>query len=381
MSVPYYRRKRKRLKLPKLPHRHHHHHSHRSHHRKKPWQVMLIVAATLVVICGVAFAGYEALKISGKSGLEKNSETSAPDLTAAISEDNENTPATEEGIYYYNGKKYKYNSEIVTILCMGIDTQDVNMEEDKKSGQGGQADTIILAVLNPTESKMEFISISRDTMTDVETYDYTGNYIGDSVNHLGLGYAFGDGNKKSCEIMQRAVANLFYDLPIHGYCAIDMGALVNINNAVGGVPLVLSEDLNGPDYSYKAGETVTLDGEQALSYIRSRDTEKMDSNSARMERQKQYAYAFLNTAKGAVKDNLSIVTDLYSELTGQMVTNLGLNEVTYLASQAVNMGIHGEDMVALKGEPKKGAVYDEFYVDDKALLELILDVFYQEVKE
>ena len=46
------------------------------------------------------------------------------------------------------------------------------------------------------------------------------------------------------------------------------------------------------------------------------------------------------------------------------------------------MTFGGEDLIALKGTAVQGSVYDEYKVDDDALYELILDVFYieQEVK-
>ena len=77
---------------------------------------------------------------------------------------------------------------------MGIDQQSEEIQEiDNLSGESGQADSIFLVVLNPVNQQMNVIAISRDTMTEIATYDAKGNYIGDSVNHLGLAYAFGNG--------------------------------------------------------------------------------------------------------------------------------------------------------------------------------------------
>lgn len=377
MSQPYYRKKRRKWKSIEKPRK--------KTDRKKmsPWKSALIVVLVLFCMCGSAYGGYQALRVTGKSSLESKAQSKAPVLATSESSPatEEGSSGTEEGVYYYNGKKYRYNSDIVTILFMGIDQSETEMTEKVNSGQSGQADTIALAVMNPKKNKIEFINISRDTMTEVESYDLAGNLMGTSVNHLAVGYAMGDGREKSCEIVKTAVSNLFYSLPINAYCALNMEALKKINNSIGGVRMTLDEDFAGADYSYSAGQIVTLNGDQALAYIRARDCETLDSNSVRMNRQKKYAMAFMTAAKIAVKANPTLITSLYSELASQMVTDLSVNEVTYLASQILNMEVNIEDMHSLKGEAKQGEVYDEFYVDDKALLELILDIFYTEVRE
>lgn len=110
------------------------------------------------------------------------------------------------------------------------------------------------------------IAISRDTMTEIATYDVKGNYIGDSVNHLGLAYAFGNGKDTSCEYMVHAVSKLFYGIPINGYAAFNMETISKLNDAVGGVTVTVPE---GEDLSkkLKAGTAVTLKGSrQRLLY-------------------------------------------------------------------------------------------------------------------
>ena len=62
-----------------------------------------------------------------------------------------------------------------------------------------------------------------------------------------------------------------------------------------------------------------------------------------------------------------------------MVTDITVDEVGYLAAQAAGYGFRREDMHTLEGETRMGEVYEEFYADEKALYELILEVFYEEV--
>ena len=129
-------------------------------------------------------------------------------------------------------------------------------------------------VMDKSKDEIKMISISRDTMTQIKTFDYKGNYLGKSKNHLGLAYSFGDGKVTSCQYMVDAVSNLFYGMPINGYVALNMNAVGMINDAVGGVTVTVPEDMTQVDPSFAEGATVTLTGDQALKFTRYRDTEK-----------------------------------------------------------------------------------------------------------
>ena len=107
-----------------------------------------------------------------------------------------------------------------------------------------------------------------------------------------LEYAFGDGKEKSCQYMVDAVSKLFYGIPINGYVAFNMETISQLNDAVGGVTVTVPEGENISD-KLKSGETVTLNGDDAVSFVRYRDTSVEGSNNLRIARQKQYLINFL----------------------------------------------------------------------------------------
>ena len=61
------------------------------------------------------------------------------------------------------------------------------------------------------------------------------------------------------------------------------------------------------------------------------------------------------------------------------MTDIDLDNAVYLISEAAGMSFTDENLITVQGESKAGDVYDEFYVDEEALYELILDTFYTEV--
>ena len=121
-------------------------------------------------------------------------------------------------------------------------------------------------------------------------------------------------------------------------------------------------------------------GKQALWFVKWRDTSVDNSNNIRMARQKQYMINFMKQAVQAVKKDATLPVSLYQSLTDEMVTDIGLDETVYFVTQVLSMSLDESGIMMLKSDAVQGSVYDEIYVDDDALYELILNIFYTEEK-
>lgn len=353
----------------------------------------LILSLVIVVFIGVV--AFVALQVSGKNALYKKANSAGPELDKATfaeveevpkeEEKPDNTDATkeaepqdnwQEGDVRYQGVHYRYNSEILTFLFMGIDKMD-EVKEAKDGFDGGQSDAIFLLALNPHNKEATVIGVPRDTMAEIDVYDKRGDYVGVATTQITLQHGYGDGGKLSCERSVTAVSRLFYELPIHGYCAINMGAIPLINDAVGGVEVTALEDVIKTDI--KKGQTIVLKGKDAYSYLHNRDIKSDGSALRRQERQKQYLSAYAKTALEAMKTDITLPVTLYNTISKYMVTDITVDEVSYLATQAAGYHFDSDNIHTLTGINKIGGKYEEFYVDEKALYELILKVFYEEV--
>ena len=344
--------------------------------RKKrgPLIAVLIIFGILVLLLATAVGAYFYLNKKGEAQLKKNQ--SIASITApeeASSEDDGKT-------IVYNGAKYKYNEDNINILFMGVD-RDMQDTGEKVIGENGQADVLIWAALDSKTGHLSLINISRDAMVDVNKYNVEDKYLGTDKMQLCLAYSYGDGKEKSCENTLQSVSRLMYGMPVNAYVAIDYSAIAPLNDAIGGVTVNVLEDLTQSDSALKAGKTVTLHGEQAQTYVRSRNTEVLDSNNQRMERQKQYIDAFLQQAISQTKKNLTLPVTLYNDVSDYMVTNISASEVTHLATLMIQNGVSGGDILTVPGEVTQGDVYAEFNPDDKELYKLILSVFYKEIKQ
>lgn len=285
----------------------------------------------------------------------------------------------QEGWVKYQGEIYAYNEEILTFLIMGIDKQS-DVEEAAEGTDGGQADALFLLVLNPKDKSIKVVGINRNTMTDIDTYDNNGEYVSTVKAQLAVQHGFGNGMEESCEYQRKAVENLFYQLPIHGYAAINMSAVATINDAVGGVDVTIPADLGGFNETFVEGSRVHLLGENAFWYVKYRDTDVFGSADMRLERQKMYLNSFIEAAKEAVHKDISVAIDLYQAVKPWMVTDVSLDEAAYLAPVLADYEFNRDDFYMLQGETVMGEQYEEFYLDEDAMFGMILDIFYEKVQ-
>ncbi|MCH5281284.1 MAG: LCP family protein [Lachnospiraceae bacterium] len=333
-----------------------------------------VVIGVLVLFTGSVFA----VRAVGKNRLVSETKGAMPKLLLGDSEPQDEDVVWKEGWVRYNGKVYEYNDQIMTFLFMGIDKEG-EVEDNPNAYSGGQSDSLILIVADRSTKEVRLIAINRDTMTDVDMYNLAGEGESSYVTaQIATQHGFGDGREISCELTKEAVSRLFFDLPIHGYVAINMESIAQLNDAVGGVEVTVLEDLTKINPDWEEGTRHTLMGEDAFWYVKWRDITIHESNLGRLARQKQYVTGYIDQAKIAVKKDITLPLTLYKSLEPYMVTDITLDEIAYLAGELLDYTFDGE-IYTLQGETIMGEKHEEFYPDMEALQELMLNVFYVEV--
>ncbi len=353
--------------------------------KRKRKVVALSVLAAFTGLLAAAFAAFLIVGAIGKANLHSNV-IAAPKLENApvvieLQPTEEEAAGWKEGWVKYNGQVYAYNEDILTFLVMGID-KNRDVKEVEEGTNGGQADALFLVVLNPHDNSLSVIGINRNTMTDISVYDDNGAYVNTIKAQIAVQHGFGNGVEESCEYQVNAVQHLFYEMPVHGYAAINMSAIGPLTDMVGGVDVVALEDIkSGNSTVIKEGEEVHLEGDLAFTYIHNRDTKEFGSADHRLERQKQFITTYLQKVKQKTKEDIGFPISVYQAIAPQTVTSLTVDEMTYLVSIAKDYSFDENYLYTLKGETKQGNVFEEFYVDETDLFELILKVFYEPVEQ
>ena len=321
-----------------------------------------------VIIAGVAVLAVAGL---GYAGIQKKKAAEAASAKATAQADDSNTVT-------WQGKTYKYNQNLSNYLLLGVDKR-TPAETRVGKADAGQADALFLLSLNRKTKKMTMISIPRDTMTDVESFDLEGKSLGKSKDHISLSYGYGDGGAESCKLTQEAVSNLFYGLPIQGYLAMNLDGIPQLAKNVGGLTVTVPN--NSLEYKYPEfaeGAEVTLTEENTEIFVRSRDVDESQSAIYRMERQKAFLDAFSKKAKECYEQNAKFAANLFVAIKPYTVTNISEDRLMKLF-QTADEG-DGYTEWTVPGEGTQGLSYDEYHVDDDALYAKIMETFYQEVK-
>ena len=280
----------------------------------------------------------------------------------------------------YEGKTYRRNSSVKAILCMGVDRNGPMVEETVHTF-GGQSDGIYVLAQDTARNTLKILMIPRDSMTEITLTDLNGNVLGTDIQHLTLAYAYGDGRELSCERTMEAVSGLLGGFTLDHYMAADIDVINILNDRVGGVTVTVPVDgMEKRDPAFVKGATITLHGEQAEAYVRYRDINQHYTAFDRMERQKGYIMGFFQMVKENTRHNARTVENLFDMIQDHMVTDMRKDEYLKIALDALEMGELDEDgFYSVPGEVVVTDVYDEFYVDQKELTPIMLELFYREI--
>ncbi len=274
----------------------------------------------------------------------------------------------------YNGKTYEYNSNLTNILFLGIDKAD-DIDKTYMPGEAGQADCIMILSLDQNTKEANIWQINRNAMTEVDLYDISGNAYKTIKKQLATQYAYCIGGSRSCWATEQTVAKMLYDLPIDGYVSLSVEGISEINDALGGVKVTMTEADELVDSSFVAGTDVVLKGDWAETYVRRRDITVFDSVTDRMRRQTTYITAMISQMKN--KSGSSLYDTLSPFLDNYILTDLDAKELEALK----NYQYKTDDIHYLPGETSMGEKYEEFNIDETSLQEMLIENFYTEVED
>lgn len=81
-----------------------------------------------------------------------------------------------------------------------------------------------------------------------------------------------------------------------------------------------------------------------------------------------------------MKKNPTLPVSLMNELSDYMLTDVSTDEVLYLSTELLGCSFTEDNMLILKGNIQMGEKYEEYYLDDEAVQQTIIDLFYEEQK-
>ena len=247
--------------------------------KRKKWTIFFIVlAATLITVSG-AYIRARLAKVEN-----------------AIHQEVETVNLREKEIS---------DNDSFSVLLLGIDNGAYG-----RGTEVGRSDTMLVVTVNEKLGKTTIVSIPRDSYTEIVGYG-----TNDKINHA---YAFGQ-EKMSINSVQNML-----NIPIDYYVTVDMGGLMGLVDAVGGLDITPVLTFTYEGESFTEGVDRHVDGEAALRYARMR----YDDPEGDMGRQKRQQYVIQKLVEKLL--NITSVTryeEILKMLENSVRTNFTLDKL------------------------------------------------------
>ncbi len=308
----------------------------------------------LILVLVMLFSG---LRILESTILFKQQEEQKPSTTKTI---------TRNGIDYYP------RQDIKVLMVLGID-QFGPVADSGSYNNGGAADMVTLLIFDEKEKTVDVLCLNRDTMLEMPVLGIGGKQAGTFYGQLALAHTYGSGLEDSCENTKKAVSDFLHGITVDYYVSMNMDAITILNDAVGGVTVHVTEDFSKIDPSITQG-TLTLHGDQAINFVRTRKDVGDQMNVSRIERQKEYMNGFLASFRTMQSQSSEFVASTYASASDYIVTDCSVNTISGMLNRYADYTLG--QIFTPEGQNVMGEKYYEFYADEEKLDALILDLFY-----
>jgi len=278
----------------------------------------------------------------------------------------------------FEGDTYRLRKRLTTILFAGTDQDEESQGFALGARNGGQADFVLLIVIDDAQKRITPIQINRDTMTEITILNVMGDVSGKRIAQICLAHAFGDGKEQSCELLTSAVSNYLKGTPVDHYFVMELEGLGALNDVLGGVEVTLEDDFSAYDPGMIPGKTLTLNAEQAEIYLRQRYYVGDQTNVSRQRRQKTYIRAAAERIIAKVEESSGFIDTIMDAVGENATTDMSRGRLLNMANTARKyeigavLSVDGETILGDNG-------FVQFISDENALMELLIDVFYQKV--
>ena len=230
-------------------------------------------------------------------------------------------------------------------LLVGSDTRvGLTKEQSKilrvgttKSAAGARSDTMLLVHISKARDKATIISIPRDSLVTIPEHAsslYKGRIVPAAQGQINSAVAWGGAPLLIQTIEQET------NVKIDHYVEIGFAGFANMVDALGGIQVCTKKDINDPkSHLVMSAGIHTVDGVEALKYVRTRDFDGM-GDLGRMQRQQQFMSAVLRkvTSTGVLLNPIKLVNFFNAAIaTVQTDSELNRNDLIVLAKQLKNL--------------------------------------------
>jgi LCP family protein required for cell wall assembly len=236
-------------------------------------------------------------------------------------------------------------SKAENYLVVGSDTREGLTKQQMRelrvgstaTAAGGRSDTMLIIHLSKSRDRAYIISLPRDSLVVIPSHVSSSDkktIIPDRQGKLNSAFSYG-GAPLLIETVERATL-----IKIDHYVEVSFAGFAGIVDALGGIEVCTKVDIDDPKSHLVLSAGVhTLDGIEALKYVRTRDFDGR-GDLGRMQRQQQFMSAVLNkaTSSGTLLNPFKVKNFINASLASvKLDSGLAPDDLLTLAKQLKNL--------------------------------------------
>lgn len=272
-----------------------------------------------------------------------------------------------------DGVTYAQKMDLTTVLLIGTDRRSDEAVEGYRNG--GQADFLLLTVIDHDTKTIRQLQIDRDTIVPVNVLGIFGDKAGSRDMQICLAHGYGVDKQERCKNTLASVQALLGGQSIELYVEIPVDGVGTLNDLLGGVTVTLLDDFTSSDPTMTAGTTLTLTGQQAEILVRSRMSMADGTNEARMGRQRIFMDAAVPLIRERISEDGSFASEMMDTLSPYLTTNMARGRMINEINKAYHYDV--QPVEYLTGEHTLGDDgFVEFHADSQSAVDFVLSAFY-----
>jgi LCP family protein required for cell wall assembly len=234
----------------------------------------------------------------------------------------------------------------VNILLMGSDERDGENEAIGGYVGGMRSDTSIVVHISADRSRVELISIPRDSLVDIPSCTMSNGATTRAQSKAMFNSAFSIGADNGGDIASAAACTVNTvqantGVRIDHFVVVDFEGFTKMVDAIGGVPICIPNDMTAPKAGlYLNAGNQTLDGTQALAFARARTGVGVGdgSDTNRLGRQQELLAAVVREllSKNLLTDITQLIRFLDSA-TESLSIDSGFSSISDMAGLAYSL--------------------------------------------
>ncbi|GEL08189.1 LCP family protein [Salisediminibacterium halotolerans] len=304
--------------------------------RKSKWKLALLAFIGFILLAGsgIAYIGFSLQQVTSDNQTELNRGNQSDLREMSINP----------------------SDDPVSVLFLGLDSRDGDLS--------GRTDAMVLASFNPEDDSVQMLNIPRDSRVPIPGYGE------DKINHA---HAYG-GVDLTIETVES-----YLDIPIDYVISLNFDAFMDIIDTMGGVTVDVPMDIADTDNAtYGTVEIAegrqTLDGEEALAYVRMRKDDPR-GDLGRGDRQKDVLEALMHEVSSL--QTLTRFNSFVDALDDNLSTNLRFSQIISMHGYAGEL--NNIDQFSFDGEDTtiNGVYYYQIYESSR---EEVSDKFKQHLQ-